>query len=172
MRKWSSDNFGACAKGVPGRGSKTLSGIDGTSSSRSANARSMRSSAVSPMPKSPPEQTSSPAALAARMVFTLSSQVCDEHTCGKNRSEVSKLQCTRTRPASLRSARSFSLRSPSEAQSSSLGLVLRSFLRCSAYIRVSRAEGLRPLATSEKRVMPPAAARSAAASTSLTGKMG
>ncbi|MNR37262.1 hypothetical protein D3C85_1552670 [compost metagenome] len=65
------------AIGVPFIGISMLIGTDSGGSSRSARVRSMsmRSSAVSPMPTMPPEQTLIPAARTRSRVFKRSAKV-------------------------------------------------------------------------------------------------
>ena len=59
-------------KGVPGMGRRMFSGMEPIPSAARSNAMSIRSSQVSPIPRIPPEHTSSPAAWARRMLSTLS----------------------------------------------------------------------------------------------------
>ena len=105
---------------MPFIGFKRLIGTDVTSRSRSVNAMSMRSFIVSPTPKIPPLQTSSPAFFAAIIVAIFSSYVWLVHRYGKYRLDVSRLLCILTTPASLSFLNCSSPRRPKEVQTESL----------------------------------------------------
>ena len=116
VRISSSDRNGRSPSGVPGIGCRTLTGIESGAISFSANANSTSSPGVSPMPRMPPQQTSSPSRFAAFSVATFSATVCVVQSRANRDGAVSRLQWTRASPAAFSFARSASPTSPNDPQ--------------------------------------------------------
>ena len=160
-RMRASSRKGRSPSGVPGMGWRMLTGIDAGAISASAKASSMSCSSVSPMPMMPPQQISRPRRFAARSVSSFCSCVCVEQSAGKSDGAVSRLQWTRSRPASLRRRKSSADKSPSEPQR---WMRVRAFIARRASQRSSMLDGVwaRPLVTMPMRPTPFASASAAA----------
>ena len=110
----------------------------------------------------PPLHTESPAERAAAIAAVFSRQLWVVQMLGKNFSELSRLLCMRSTPASLSAANCGAASRPSEAQTESpVSLFILAAQRQTD--ASSSSDSLPPEVTSEKRSAPPASAAWAAA---------
>ncbi|MPN44351.1 hypothetical protein SDC9_191916 [bioreactor metagenome] len=131
-------------------------------SSRSSRAISIRSAILSPSPMMPPLQTERPASRAAAIAAAFSRQPCVVQMLGKNFSELSRLLCARSAPASLSTANCSALNRPSDTQGDS-PVSLRIIAIDRQTESSSSSESAPPEVTIEKRSAPPASAARASA---------